>query len=404
MKLDNKTIVIILLVMVVIALGSYTLGSRKAQEPQVASAPAPAAVAPAATPAPSPSMPAAGHPDLQGVKFTHFRVGNRNVKSILADGEEMWIGTSGGVIRYNKATDQHQMYDVKNSGLLSNGVFHLSKMGDRIVVGTYGGGMSLLDKKAGQWETFNIPDGLGDAFVYDVLTTANGDVWVATWSGVNRVVGGDLKNRKSWELYTVENTKGGLPNDWVYGLAEGKNGEVWLATEGGLARYKDGKWSNWAHAEGLGEDYEKVKAAIKFDNDPSKVSSHHARQKVEQGLQNVDIAYNPNYIVALLVDRDGTVWAGTWGGGLARFDGKTWKNYTTEDGLPANHVFMLDQDPQGRIWVGTSSGLSMFDGKKFKNYSVRDGLFSNNVFSMAIDDKGEFWVGSFGGVTRMSGM
>ncbi|HED33391.1 MAG TPA: regulator [Gammaproteobacteria bacterium] len=342
---------------------------------------------------------AAHHP----FKFTHFRVGNRNVKSIFADGDEIWIGTSGGVIRYNKRTDKHKMYDVTN-GLLSNGVFHVSKMDGKIVVGTYGGGMSLFDEKKETWETFNIPDGLGDAFVYDVLKMSNGDVWIATWSGANRVRKGELKNKKQWDLYTVENTRGGLPNDWVYGLAEGKHGEVWMATEGGLARYKDGKWSHWAHADGLGADFDKVKADIKFKNDPSKVSSHHARQKVEQGLQNINIAYNPNYIVALLVDHDGNVWCGTWGGGLSKFNGKTWKVYTVKDGLPADHIFMLDQDKSGRIWIGTSDGLSLFDGKQFKNYSVADGLFSKNVFSMDIDNDGESWVGSFGGVTRIKGL
>ncbi len=393
MKLDIKTIIIIGLVIVVVGLGGYTLGSRKGQQ---AESPAPKRTATQAAAQPA----KAAHSNL---KFTHFRVGNRNVKSILADGNEMWIGTSGGVIRYNTETDKHRMYDVKN-GLLSNGVFHLSKMDGRIVVGTYGGGMSLYDKATDKWETLNIPDGLGDAFVYDVLKMKNGDVWIATWSGVNRVRGGELRNRKKWELYTVENTNGGLPNDWVYGLAEGKNGEVWLATEGGLARFKDGKWSNWAHADGLGADFEKVKADIRFDSDPAKVSSHHARQKVEQGLQNVNIAYNPNYIVALLVDHEGNVWCGTWGGGLARFDGKSWKNYTVADGLPANHVFMLYQDAKKRIWVGTSNGLSGFDGKSFKNYSVADGLFSKNVFSMSMDDNGEYWIGSYGGVTRMKGL
>jgi len=336
-------------------------------------------------------------------RFTHFRVGNRNVKSIFADGEDVWVGTSGGVIRYNTRTDKHRMYDVK-SGLLSNGIFHVSKMDGKIVVGTYGGGMSLYDKYKDTWETFNIPDGLGDAFIYDVLKMSNGDVWIATWSGANRVRKGELKNRKQWDLYTVENTKSGLPNDWVYGLAEGKNGEVWFATEGGLARFKDGQWMNWAHADGLGADFEKVKADIRFENDPAKVSSHHARQKVEQGLEDVNIAYNPNYIVALLVDSDGNVWCGTWGGGLARFDGEKWENYTVADGLPANHVFMLHQDKQKRIWIGTSNGISLFDGSIFKNYSVKDGLFSNNVFSMDIDNKGEKWIGSFGGVTRIKGL
>ena len=68
------------------------------------------------------------------------------------------------------------------------------------------------------------------------------------------------------------------------------------------------------------------------------MSAHHAKQKQEMGLQNVDVAYNPNYIVSLKVDHDGIVWAGTWGGGLARYDGKQWKNYTVANGLPGSRV------------------------------------------------------------------
>lgn len=396
MNSSFKTYLVFIAVLLAVAVAAFNMGVK--QETEVSEK----SVA-AQTTEPASHTGKALVVDHPAFKFTHFRVGNRNVKSIFADGEEVWVGTSGGVIRYNTRTDKHRMFDVK-SGLLSNGIFHVSKMGDKIVVGTYGGGMSLYDQKNDSWETYNIPDGLGDAFIYDVLTMKNGNVWIATWSGANRVRKGELKNKKQWDLYTVENTQGGLPNDWVYGLAEGKNGEVWMATEGGLARYFNGQWTNWAHADGLGADFEKVKADIQFKNDPAKVSSHHARQKVEQGLEDINIAYNPNYIVALLVDHDGNVWCGTWGGGLSKFDGKSWTVYTVTDGLPANHIFMLHEDDSNRIVVGTSNGISLFDGKQFKNYSVADGLFSKNVFSMDIDDKGEFWVGSFGGVTRISGL
>ena len=234
-------------------------------------------------------------------KFTHFRVGQRNVKQILADGDLMWIGTSGGVIRYNIKTDEYRLFDLR-SGLLANGIFHLSKLNGRLVVGTYGGGMAIYDEPNDKWDIYNIPQGLGDAFVYDVLEADNGDIWIATWSGANRIRGGALDERDKWDLYTVENTAGGLPNDWVYGLARGKNGEVWMATEGGLARYHNGQWANWNHASGLGAAYETVKNQIQFTNDPAQYSKHHTRQKTEMGLEKVDIAYNPNYIVALLVD------------------------------------------------------------------------------------------------------
>lgn len=334
-------------------------------------------------------------------KFTHFRVGQRNVKQILPDGDIMWVGTSGGVIRYNIKTDEYKLYDVRN-GLLANGIFHLGKMDGELVVGTYGGGMSLLNEETGKWRTYNIPEGLGDAFVYDALKTDNGDIWIATWSGANRIRGGDLDDSSKWDLFTVENTDGGLPNDWVYGLAMGKNGEVWMATEGGLARFKDEKWDNWDHQNGQGAAYELVKSQIQFNNDPANYSKHHTRQKSEMGLENVDVAYNPNYIVALLVDDDGSVWAGTWGGGLAHFDGKTWENFTVNEGLPANHIFSLHKNNE-QLWVGTSNGLALRnkDGS-FKVFNTADGLFSNVVFSMATAADGSSWIGSFGGVARIA--
>ncbi len=335
--------------------------------------------------------------------FTHYRVGNRNVKAIYTDGPVTWVGTSGGAIRYDTRSDEFKLYDAR-SGLLSNGVFYVGKLKGRIAVGTYGGGFSLFDESAQSWDTYNIPHGLGDAFVYDILEAKNGDVWIATWSGANCVRGGALDERAKWDLFTVENTRGGLPNDWVYGLAEGKDGEIWLATEGGMARYRDGRWESWNHARGLGAPYEKVKSAIEFDSDPSRVSMHHARQKEEMGLQRVDVAYNPNYVVSMKVDATGVVWAGTWGGGLARYDGKRWTNYTTAEGLPGNHVFMLHLGLDGRLWVGTNNGLASFEDGKFKLRTADDGLFGKAVFSMASGEDGTLWVGSYGGLAHLRRM
>lgn len=377
--------------------GTYQLGRSNAATPAASTTPVMLS-----TPLPTAA------PQRQGKvgsdasqKFTHFRVGNKNVKRIFSDGDTVWVGTSGGVVRYDTRSDEYKLFDIQ-SGLLSNGVFFVGRLGDRIAVGTYGGGLSLLDPKTEKWETYNIPEGLGDAFVYDVLKARNGDVWIATWSGVNRVRGGDLKDRSKWELHTVESTKGGLPNDWVYGLGEGPDGTVWLATEGGLSRFQGGQWTAWNHAQGLGAPYDKVKDAIAFNNDPSKVSEHHAKQKQEMGLSNVSVAYNPNYIVSLAVDAQGIVWAGTWGGGLSRFDGKTWTVITVAEGLPGNHVFMLHIDPQGVLWIGTNNGLARGKaGGGFEVMTTNDGLFNNTVFSMATARDGTRWVGSFGGVAKI---
>ena len=419
MKLDYKGLAVLMIVFGAVVAGSYTLGLKQAGKHDTTPM-RPAPVLGENTPLPlnhpslsdaataqeqmPPAMPPMADASPGNSRFTHFRVGNRNVKGLYLDGQYTWIATSGGVIRYDTKTDKHDVFDNKVDGILSNGVFHISKVNGKIIAGTYGGGMSVFDPATGKWKNYNIPEGLADQFVYDVDKAANGDVWIATWSGANRVRGGAFDDPRAWQTFDVDNTDGGLPNRWVYALAEGPDGAMWFATEDGLARYQNGKWQNWQHEEGLGASYDLVKDAIRSTNDPASASQHHARNKEDQGLEGVNVAYNPNYIISLQVDRDGVVWAGTWGAGLARFDGKTWRNYTTADGLPANHIFMLYLDPQGQLWAGTNHGLARMkkDGSGFDVMTTADGLFANNVFSMAKADDGTMWIGSFGGVARIA--
>ncbi len=70
---------------------------------------------------------------------------------------------------------------------------------------------------------------------------------------------------------------------------------------------------------------------------------------------------------ALVQDRQGHLWIGTLGG-LSRYDGRTFTNYTVRDGLPSNTVNALHLDRQGRLWIGTMKGVSLYDGKQFRHY------------------------------------
>ena len=168
--------------------------------------------------------------------FTHFRVGQRNVKTIFPDGDIVWVGTSAGVIRYDATNEDYRLFDTR-TGLLANGVFYLGKINGRLAVGTYGGGLSILNEAEDDWRIYNIPDGLGDGFIYDALQLDNGDVWDFSPGPVQTGCAAG-----TWTIATAgtftrsENTDGALPNDWVYALHAGKNGEVWFATEGGLAQ------------------------------------------------------------------------------------------------------------------------------------------------------------------------
>jgi ligand-binding sensor domain-containing protein len=95
------------------------------------------------------------------------------------------------------------------------------------------------------------------------------------------------------------------------------------------------------------------------------------------------------------------VWAGTWGGGAARFDGKAWSNLTTAEGLAGNIVYSIAEQPDGVLWFGTNKGLSRFDGKAWTNFGKREGLLEDHVYAVAITPSGEVWAGTRRGVARI---
>lgn len=56
------------------------------------------------------------------------------------------------------------------------------------------------------------------------------------------------------------------------------------------------------------------------------------------------------------------------------------RSYTLEDGLPQSQVYALEQDVIGYLWLGTQGGgLARFDGDSFKTFNENDGLASNYI-------------------------
>lgn len=71
----------------------------------------------------------------------------------------------------------------------------------------------------------------------------------------------------------------------------------------------------------------------------------------------------------MLEDKNGYLWIGTFGGGLARFDGRGFRVYTTLDGLLSNIITYLKLDSKQNLWVVHPRGFSKFDGVSFKTFT-----------------------------------
>jgi len=77
-------------------------------------------------------------------------------------------------------------------------------------------------------------------------------------------------------------------------------------------------------------------------------------------------------------------------------------NYSVEDGLAQTQVFDLESDSTGYLWIGTAGGVSRFDGANFVNYSTNKGLRDNAIQQIKIYQN-KTWIASQYGITSIKG-
>jgi ligand-binding sensor domain-containing protein len=91
-----------------------------------------------------------------------------------------------------------------------------------------------------------------------------------------------------------------------------------------------------------------------------------------------------------MLDSDGNVWFSIKEDGAYRYDGKSFTNFTTKDGLCNNNVSAIIQDKLGNFLFGSDRGICKYDGKSFTNISITDTL---NITSLFEDRDGILWIG-----------
>ena len=107
-------------------------------------------------------------------------------------------------------------------------------------------------------------------------------------------------------------------------------------------------------------------------------------------------------------DRSGTLWLGTWGGTLVRFDDKarTFVNYTPDprdpDKLNGGGVNTIHEDRTGTLWVGAMDGLYRYNRQSgtFARYTENQGLPSSTIRCILEDGLGRLWLSTQKGISR----
>ena len=220
-----------------------------------------------------------------------------NVKQLLLDDDQLWIGTFQAglnLLDLETETFTHYQHDPEAANSLAHdNVYGLDRRGDYLWILTYGGGLDVLDLKRGHFHNFHHDAQDANSLSSDLtrvfLETRDGQLWIGTERGVNKVtIGADgfpthfeafLTEEKIYALqedskqnvwigtigsgvyrfapksgkldhFTVAD---GLPGNTIFGILEAANGELWISTNNGLSRYnpQQGTFTNYNFSNGL---------------------------------------------------------------------------------------------------------------------------------------------------------
>ncbi|HBY87557.1 MAG TPA: GGDEF domain-containing protein, partial [Colwellia sp.] len=178
-------------------------------------------------------------------------------------------------------------------------------------------------------------------------------------------------NEYSVEMLTEDD---GFVSSEIYSIIQDNQGLLWFGTaENGVMRY----------------DSRKV-TLFEFDSTSANGLSH-------------------NDAGNLMLDRNGRIWIGTWGGGANLYEPETGKfqqfinDPLRMDSISSNRIQSLFHDKDGGIWLGSyDHGLNRYLGNNNfehikKDDAVESGLSHNRIWDIEDNDGQSLWIAtSFG--------
>ena len=192
-------------------------------------------------------------------------------------------------------------------------------------------------------------------------------------------------------------------------MFEDREGAIWVGTRGdGVDRFsrKPLLFGRYAHEPGNPNSIDKDVVIAAFEDSHGSLWLAGSRKLVELDRQtgkfNHSIPHLPGEMVYSIVeDRSGFLWFGVaGGGGLSRFDRRTGKVKTYRHdkanprSLSNNEVRSLLIDRNGTLWAGTDDGLNAFDPQteEFRVYAPP--VKPSTYRTIVQDSKGYLWISS----------
>ena len=310
---------------------------------------------------------------------------SKTVLSLFEDAERnIWIGTQAGVLRFSRspvqlvslpgtADSDFETLSPDRDGTLWVASTRLSHLVNGLAIptsfpelagarvrnvfrardgafwiGTDGRGLFRLGACAGCGPPlhYTTANGLTNNFIRAILEASNGDLWIATDEGVNRLSHGVLR------AFTVAD---GLAYFSVRAILQDRAGDIWIGTDRGLSHIVPDHFGN-----------------ARFVSDPATLAL--AGEKVWALHQTASRA----------------LWFGTRDNGLYRYlpGQSALTHYNAEQGLAASSVYSILEDLQHRFWIGGTGGVDVVSIDELERLAVDPHVYLSQRF-FAVSAGGE---------------
>ncbi|MFA9389669.1 MAG: two-component regulator propeller domain-containing protein [Prolixibacteraceae bacterium] len=268
-----------------------------------------------------------------------------------------------GITYYCPHKNKFQLVNIqKQANLCENNVLSFTEdFKGNIWIGT-GDGLNKITTN-GEFQKIKLPiDEEKYAYinVYSLTTDRTGFIWAGLFQGIGLLKIDPETNK------VVSKRK--IPLDNISAILQDRWGVLWIGGLNSLCYINPANDS-----------------LVIFKTNPSDQTS------IGEGLVN-----------CIFEKSDGTLWVGTGGGGLCKFDrnSSVFERFNVQindhNSISSNTIFSMDEDESGNLWIATSAGLNKYNAQhnSFEVFGKSTGFPTNQIYSVLIDENNTVWMSS----------
>ncbi|MCS3799576.1 signal transduction histidine kinase/ligand-binding sensor domain-containing protein/DNA-binding response OmpR family regulator [Chitinophagaceae bacterium OAS944] len=375
--------------------------------------------------------------------------------------DNIWVGSSRGMYRYNIKQNIYDKYYNEQNGLSQNDVVSVTASGNNKLWIATNAGITVMDITKDQelqyLQAGRQRNSLNSNTITSILEDRDGRMWIGSLRGGINII--DNKKHLFGKVDADPLAANTLISNFVYTFYEEPDGKLWIGTDGnGLSIWdrKANTFRNYQHnpadANSLNNDYI-THITGDYQNNiwiatyrGGGVSRYNRAADNFEHFRFVQTSPYREFVngltYTLLEDKRKRLWSGTlqyglfllnrqtnrfelfdeklkdlfllsednkgllWGGSLSQLIAIDTINKQHRFYNIGNPVRSLLEDKAGNFWVGTEGGgLLLFDRKSgaiVTRYTTDDGLCSNSVLNILDDKLGNLWISTFNGISKFN--